>query len=188
MLMLNGTWVGTGKRIVASDVFTASDGERTRLPKGANLFRDAFDLHALLWSKDQDCKTTEDVHEDIRLSTGITMTARFPVISPHGTIKNKCGTIVDRVVDGGYFENYGATTIRELAEELKTYNLKPFIILVNNEPMASNMDCSTLLPLAPLKGVNPSQLSKPRSTLFSARGMRVARSRGWRSAMWWIKK
>ena len=78
------------------------------------------------------------------------MTARFPVISPHGTIKNSHCRIVDRVVDGGYFENYGATTVSELATALKRFDLNPFIILVDNEPTASNKDCSTLAPMAPL--------------------------------------
>jgi hypothetical protein len=80
---------------------------------------------------------------DIRLSTAATMSARFPIISPHGNIRNKSNQIVDRVVDGGYFENFGATTAFELASELSgaPYNLSPSIILINNEPAASGMNC-----------------------------------------------
>jgi len=79
---------------------------------------------------------------DIRLSTAATMSARFPIISPHGNIRNKANQIVDRVVDGGYYENFGATTALELATELdQHYHLKPSIILINNEPATSGMSC-----------------------------------------------
>jgi len=79
---------------------------------------------------------------DIRLSTAATMSARFPIISPHGNIRRKDGQLADRVVDGGYFENFGATTARELAIELHdNYNLAPTIILINNEPATSGMNC-----------------------------------------------
>jgi hypothetical protein len=49
---------------------------------------------------------------------------------------------VDRVVDGGYYENFGASTALELAQSLKSFELKPFIILLNNEPNADFLDCS----------------------------------------------
>ena len=78
---------------------------------------------------------------DIRLSTAATMSARFPIISPHGTLRNG-GTLVDRIVDGGYFENFGALTASELAEELHSqFGLEPRIILINNEPSAAGMSC-----------------------------------------------
>ena len=42
--------------------------------------------------------------DDIRLSTAAHNSARFPIVSPAGEIRN----------DGGYFENYGAPTTRSL--------------------------------------------------------------------------
>ncbi len=80
---------------------------------------------------------------DIRLSTAATMSARFPVISPHGNIRNAVDKVVDRVVDGGYFENFGAITALELANELKRFRLVPTVILINNEPATSGMQCMT---------------------------------------------
>lgn len=83
-------------------------------------------------------------HCDIRLSTAATMSARFPIISPHGNIR-KDKELMDRVVDGGYYENFGALTALELADELRgtQFGLDPRIILINNEPQASGMSCLT---------------------------------------------
>lgn len=80
-------------------------------------------------------------HCDVRLSTAATMSARFPVISPHGNIRDR-GRLIDRVVDGGYYENFGALTAVELTEELRNqFGLDPRIILINNEPAAAGMSC-----------------------------------------------
>ena len=53
--------------------------------------------------------------DDVRLSTAATNSARFPVISPPGAVRNRKDNVVDRIVDGGYIENYGAITAMELA-------------------------------------------------------------------------
>lgn len=119
MLFLNGTSVSSGRRIIASDI---------NAPFG--VFQDSDDLHTMLGSQ-----------RDIRLSTGATMSARFPIISPHGSIRDDVRRIVDRVVDGGYFENYGAITTLELVRELKRYGLDPLVILVNNEPSNADVIC-----------------------------------------------
>ena len=80
---------------------------------------------------------------DIRLSTAVTMSARFPIVSPAGTIRDRGDHVVDRVVDGGYYENFGATTAQELADALreKPYGLKPVVVLINNEPEETAMRC-----------------------------------------------
>ncbi len=87
---------------------------------------------------DASCETC-----DIRLSTAASSSARFPVISPHGNIRRSPEEDpVDRVVDGGYYENFGAITAFELADVLRSrYGLRPAVILVNNEPSVSGMNC-----------------------------------------------
>src|SRR5208282_2026965 len=62
--------------------------------------------------------------------------ARFPLISPAGTIRNKDHKIVDRIVDGGYFENYGALSAKELALAVHAHdqNLFPLIVVISNDP------------------------------------------------------
>jgi WD40 repeat protein len=113
---------------------------------------------------------------DIRLSTAATMSARFPIISPHGNIRNTEKQIVDRVVDGGYYENFGATTALELAAELEHFGLKPSIILINNEPATSGMNCISASNR--LTYPHPSQtMSFPlvQSPIFTVMGTRSAR-------------
>jgi len=80
---------------------------------------------------------------DIRLSTAVTMSARFPGISPTGVIPGSDKAIA-RVVDGGYHENFGAITAIEFAREVeKVYELSVAVILINNEPKIPKMECIT---------------------------------------------
>jgi hypothetical protein len=74
--------------------------------------------------------------DDIRLSTAAHNSARFPIISPPGSIRNRTHHIVDRIVDGGYMENYGALGALELAEAIRAFEprLAPFVLIVSNDP------------------------------------------------------
>jgi hypothetical protein len=186
ILLLNGTSVTTGKRIVASDVNTLSllRIRVTRIGRDrmdfnlhpkyrrerivSRVFNDAYDLHELMLDANQlHLRETAD----IRLSTGATHSARFPILSPHGIIRSsKDRKIVDRVVDGGYYENFGAITSLELVRALRAYGLKPFVIVVNNEPLVSSMDCvrdsdTLAFPVAP-PTVALSTLSSPLHALL----------------------
>ena len=113
---------------------------------------------------------------DVRLSTAATMSARFPLISPHGSIKNSKDKIVDRVVDGGYYENFGAATAIELVEQLFRYNLKPRIIMINNEPTTTDLNCvlgAKILPIPePAQNVAFSFFLSPLSALMGTRSAR----------------
>jgi hypothetical protein len=114
---------------------------------------------------------------DIRLSTAATMSARFPLISPHGSIRNAANQVVDRVVDGGYYENFGATTAFELATELSDrFKLKPSIILINNEPATSGMNCisadNRLAYPHPSQSMSFPILQAPIVTVMGTRGAR----------------
>jgi hypothetical protein len=64
------------------------------------------------------------------------LSARFPVVSPAGTIRAKGdgGQNGDRVVDGGYFENAGVTTALDVARALKSEGVTPVLLWVQNEP------------------------------------------------------
>ena len=147
ILLLNGTSVGTGRRIITSDVDTFwRDTDTSPL----RVFRDAYDLREMFaFDAEPGTVTSGEAIEpgskkalDIRLSTGASTSARFPIISPHGNIRNSKGKLVDRVVDGGYFENFGAGTSLEIAQLLEArYKLKPFIILIDDDPATSDMEC-----------------------------------------------
>jgi hypothetical protein len=139
VLLLNGTSVRTGKRIIMADIDTSVRNEEGKAPK--RLFLDAYDLQELIESGDrQGAARLPSI--GIRLSTAVTMSARFPIISPAGAIENRVNETVDHTVDGGYYENYGATTALELAEVLKSrFGLRPSVILITNEPTISIMGC-----------------------------------------------
>jgi len=87
ILLLNATHEETGRRIIAGPVLI----ER-------NVFLDSFDeLHEL--------------GSDVPASTAAHNSARFAYVSPAGDLGDKRGSMID----GGYFENYGALTALELA-------------------------------------------------------------------------
>jgi hypothetical protein len=87
-LFLNGTHVETGKRIITSNL--KIDGAA---------FRDTYDFFAL-------------VSGDILLSTAAHNSARFSYVSPAGTMREN-GQGSGHIVDGGYFENFGAVTAQD---------------------------------------------------------------------------
>jgi hypothetical protein len=86
---------------------------------------------------------------EIRLSTAALNSARFPVISPAGEIRNARNRVIDRIVDGGYFENYGASSALDLARAIKTLDpsLDPFVLVISNDPEAS-VDLEQFIPRA----------------------------------------
>jgi hypothetical protein len=74
--------------------------------------------------------------DDVRLSTAAHNSARFPIISPPGAVRNRKHQVVERIVDGGYFENYGALAAMEIAVAIRTVKpeLTPFVLVVSNDP------------------------------------------------------
>lgn len=119
LLLINGTSVRTGRRIVASDL------------KVSETVPLAYDLNEIARGQN-----SSDEPRDIRLSTAATMSARFPVISPQGVFRDQAGNITDSVVDGGYFENDGLATAADVVLQLKEYKLDPVVIRIVNEPVA----------------------------------------------------
>ena len=74
--------------------------------------------------------------DDVRLSTAAHNSARFPLISPPGAVRNSQHQIIDQIVDGGYFENYGALGAMELAQAVQAIEpkLTPFVLVISNDP------------------------------------------------------
>lgn len=117
-LLLNGVHVATGKRIVTSNLLVGD----IPLADTYDVFRDILEV-------------------DIPVSTAVHNSARFTYVSPAGTLrKTGTGEIRGRIVDGGYFENFGAATALEtlvaVSDELKATGKKfrPFIIQISNDP------------------------------------------------------
>jgi hypothetical protein len=112
ILLLNATHEETGKRIITGHVL---------IERG--VFLDSFDaLHVL--------------GKDVRASTAAHNSARFTYVSPPGDLGNRNGS----VIDGGYFENYGALSALELARAAKSAlkderpGVKLFILLITSDP------------------------------------------------------
>jgi len=118
-LFLNGTNVETGQRIVTSNCHID--------------WNDAYDGF-------------DELGGDLKLSTAAGMSARFPYISPAGTIikaasakkdpylKCNVGDRCGHVVDGGYFESSAAATAIQLIQTLRSSeawkNVRPYIIVI----------------------------------------------------------
>lgn len=147
-LFLNGAVVETGQRAITSNC---------HIP-----WSDALD-------------TFDELGGDLRISTATLMTARFPYISPAGTIikaptakpetrpRCKTGERCAHVVDGGYFESSGAATLIQLLTTLRDdpnskvqfKRVKPYIIIIryvdpSNPPTSARFAMETTAPLRAL--------------------------------------
>jgi hypothetical protein len=149
LLVLNGTSVGTGQRILTTALDnTYKPTERCAYPAqdgGCHIFVSAFRFHDLLQtgaSKSSAQQNAAAKERDVRLSTAAHNSARFPLISPPGDIYGADNQIVDRLVDGGYFENFGAQTATELAEAIVAIDpkLNPFVLVLSNDPTVPQLE------------------------------------------------
>lgn len=124
-LLLNSTWVETGKRLIVSNLRLAPLHARETTE-----FADVEDVHRFYDNR------------ALSLSTAVHLSARFTYVSPAGTLE-KDGKVHGRAVDGGYFENSGATTVLEILKTLDQLRggqggfwdrVEPVVILISNEP------------------------------------------------------
>jgi len=173
-LLLNATWVETGKRLIASNL-------RLRVP-GA----------------DEDFVDVEDAREffaprSLRLSTAAHMSARFTYVSPAGALK-KSGTLHGHVVDGGYFENSGATATVEILETLplmenedpRWAKVDPVVIHISNEPVAVPVVPGTLEKAPENLNIRPSLwLNESLSPIRAMLNTRDARGVHARATAYW---
>ncbi|MGZ8357716.1 MAG: hypothetical protein ACXWVF_13975 [Telluria sp.] len=171
-LLLNATMVDGGNRIIASNM--AIDGS----------FPDAFDAwHELL---------------DLRrmsLATAILNSARFSYLSPAGTVYacREAGRLAPcapgrerapwgRVIDGGYFENSGVETVRDLLFAMRPvlrewrrhgYDIEPVVIVISNSPGAMAPSGKLDPNSARLDATFLSELLAPPLGLFNTRAARA---------------
>jgi hypothetical protein len=189
LLVLNGTSEATGGRIVTTPLATtympsADSGCPTSMSlSGCTLFAEADRFHDLLnyeakpetwlggFQRDLLKRVYgNDVLDDVQLSTAAHNSARFPLISPPGSVRNKDQTIVDRIVDGGYFENSGALGAKELALAVHAVQpaLAPFVLVISNDPddpVAPDDDADTSANKQNLKGLRDAQVKKARAAV-----------------------
>jgi hypothetical protein len=149
LLLLNATSVDTGRRIIASHVLPtyksqpscvkSPEGEKKSDEACVRLFTDAYDLHEMIDGKRAESNTACNAADasDLKepsIAAAAHNSARFPVVSPAGNL-NVDGGSRGRLVDGGYFDNYGALTAFDLADTLRwEFDLYPFVLLITNDP------------------------------------------------------
>ncbi len=148
LLLLNGTSVETGRRVIASElapVWSKGDGPGPSQPQVLHQW--AYDLFEMLGAKCADrevanaaCAAADRPETlgatNIRLSTAALVSARFPIISPAGAIHmdGRSDAHGDSVVDGGYFENSGLTSALDIAAAVHSVGLYPIILSISNDP------------------------------------------------------
>ena len=129
LLFLNTTRVETGQRALFSPLPVGKLEGRDTIE-----FQDTIDLHAIMV-------------DDVRLSTAAHASARFTFVSPAGTVRDKDGKVWGHVVDGGYFENSGATTALEILRAMRAGaktdegddlwpRIRPIVLMITNAPNA----------------------------------------------------
>ncbi len=117
LLFLNSTVVETGQRLISAPV-----------PLDRTLFSQALDGRDV-------------IGERMALSTAVHNSARFTYVSPAGTVQRQdAADSWLRLVDGGYFENSGATTADEVLDLLASAGhadaprILPVVIHISNDP------------------------------------------------------
>ena len=164
-LFLNATWVETGKRLIASNVRITPDAEESAD------FVDAEDAQRFFAPK------------SMALSGAAHMSARFTYVSPAGTMVKE-GKVSGRVVDGGYFENSGATTTLEILKTLPSLRkedrrwgkVEPIVIHISNEPAELSAGPATLARAPDSATIGPhrwlNEVLSPLWAMLNARGAR----------------
>lgn len=173
-LLLNATWVESGKRLIASNL-------RLRVPGTDEDFVDVADAREFFAPR------------SLRLSTAAHMSARFTYVSPAGALK-KGGVVHGYVVDGGYFENSGATATVEILETLpilekedpRWASVDPVVIHISNEPAVVPAVPDTLEKAPENPGLRPSPwLNESLSPIRAMLNTRNARGVHARETAYW---
>ena len=173
-LFLNATWIETGKRLIASNL-------RISEPGGETVFVDAEDAQEFFAPR------------SLALSTAAHMSARFTYVSPAGTLE-KGGVVRGRVVDGGYFENSGATATLEILKMLPSMKdedprwakVEPYVIHITNEPAYAGAPPDSLQAPRNRRAIRPhAWLNEGLSPLWALLNTRDARGVYARDTLQW---
>lgn len=181
-LLLNATWVETGKRLITSNLrVAAADWKKA----GAEDFVDVEDANAFFHPR------------SLSLATAAHLSARFTYVSPAGTLV-KDGRTYGRAVDGGYFENSGATASHEIlqtidvlaADDARWRQVDAYVIHISNDPVEAKFGSDNLSGapdnprIAPRSFLN--EALSPLTTLLNTRDARGLYAR--ESLMWMAGK
>jgi hypothetical protein len=118
LVFVNGAQAENGRRVLTSRV--AIDSAE---------FPDALDFYAATGQR------------DLAISSAIHNGARFPFVSPGGTLLDQQGRAHGHVLDGGYFENSGLTTAADIVhaamllakDPANPRPIRPIVVELNND-------------------------------------------------------
>lgn len=155
-LFLNTTWVEKGQRVVTANI------------QQGNTFTTLNDLYQV-------------TKRHLPLGTAVHNSARFTYVSPAGTVSvwndiEKREMTWGHLVDGGYFENSGATTAFELLRAIKNQagddwnKIMPIVLMITNDPALDDNRQEAPNPYA-------NELLSPLHALLNARDGRGSYSR-----------
>lgn len=162
-LFLNSTWVETGKRVISSNLLIEN-----------KQFFDSRDFYTIL-------------NADVRLSTAVHNSARFTYVSPAGTLHPPGEDVWGHLVDGGYFENSGATTafnvllsVTKIIE--KSDRFVPVVVVITNDPAVKEpCDQTGKYPLMSVNNCNKqtfmNEVISPLITMLNTRNARGSYAR-----------
>jgi hypothetical protein len=128
-LVLNATHQDTGRRVITS-----------HLQVERHVFLDSFDVHDLLQA-------------DMPASAAAHNSARFTYVSPAGKLVPRSSgggpsRNVGFLLDGGYFENFGALTALQLVREARRAigpdKVRPVILQISSDPSLTARDRARL--------------------------------------------
>ncbi|OZG72748.1 hypothetical protein BTA51_14595 [Hahella sp. CCB-MM4] len=89
-------------------------------PIESTVFVDKYDIFRQMHCMTSDANPAADSACDLRLSTMALNAARFPYVTPPGTINNEQAPVERRhIIDGGYVENFGLSSIRDMIGYLR---------------------------------------------------------------------
>ena len=162
-LFLNSTWVETGKRVISSNLLIDH-----------RQFFDAVDFF-------------EALNRDVRLSSAVHNSARFTYVSPAGRLQPPGKPVWGHLVDGGYFENSGATTAFNILLSINKHinnpeKYIPVVMVITNDPAVKQPCDNTENTQDPSENNCPKQefmneLYSPVATMLNTRGARGSYAR-----------
>ncbi len=164
LLLLNATSVNSGRQIIASDLYIGAESPDPM--HCLELFPHSYSIYEVLASGGTDdaafrepqagCLTPGIADaDDLRLSTAAVMSARFPVVSPKGNIRNRDGIVIEQVVDGSFFDNTGLESLMPIVPLLQQHGLSPLVIHIANKPWELRREGSYIVPGRPAGRSDP---------------------------------
>lgn len=202
LLVLGSTSVEDGCRFAVSVLDANVGGQRVAAPIEDCLSMRSFERTGAEGRLGRPLAATKDLDDylcrnrDLRLSTAALLSARFPYVSPSGRLvkcRDGSGDTATYLVDGGYYDNTGASQLVELWSALEPivarHNranntcIAPFVLEIDNHygeepgPEPDPRPQESQVPLQTVLGTRGAQEASARQSLAVAASLPFAEDR-----------